>query len=131
MHNFFCQHNFGEHSANLFWLVIQFSKKFLTCFLFVFIADYYNVLKDLTDEDKKDECIAYAMKLYLALANQNYCRFFSLCNGPKSTCHLLKWFVDREREIALTFLVKRFVLHHSTYLQHRRHFSNIAIFLHF
>ena len=62
----------------------------------------------LSPQDKKDECIGFALKLRLYWWMGNYRGFFRIYkNAPKMTGHLINWFIERERKNALKIMVKR------------------------
>lgn len=64
----------------------------------------------MTNSDRDDECIAHALKLRSAWALGNFVKFFNLYkSAPKSAPHLINWFIDRERKIALKNIIKAYV----------------------
>ena len=76
-------------------------------------TDLTSVLAELTSEEKKNECVAHALKLRTAWSLQNYKRFFDLYqDAPKMSGYLIDWFVGRERKAALRIIIKAYVLLH-------------------
>ena len=74
-------------------------------------TDLTSVLAELTSEEKKNECVAHALKLRTAWSLQNYKRFFELYqDAPKMSGYLIDWFVGRERRAALRIIIKAYVL---------------------
>ena len=64
----------------------------------------------LTEEEKKDECIAHAIEMTSAWNTSDYYRVFKLFrSAPKMSAFLVSWFLDRERRKALRALVKAYV----------------------
>jgi SAC3 family protein LENG8/THP3 len=76
------------------------------------LADLSSILKSLTPEERDNECISHALKLRSAWALNNYCRFFTLYkNSPKMSGHIIDWFADRERKLALkNWIIKVYVV---------------------
>ena len=64
-------------------------------------------MASLSLTDKKDECVAFALKVRLYWWMGNYRAFFRLYKkAPKMTGHLINWFIERERKQALKVMVK-------------------------
>jgi len=73
------------------------------------MTDLTAALAALTKEEKEDECISHVIKLRQAWAEKNYVRFFSLySSAPKMSGYLIDWFIDRERRVALTVIIKAY-----------------------
>lgn len=67
-------------------------------------------MASLTREEKADECVAHALEVRSSWALANFRRFFRLYNkAPRMSAHLISWFADRERKIALKTLIKAYV----------------------
>ena len=50
-------------------------------------------MAELTSDEKKDECVAHALKLRTVWSLQNYKRFFELYQeAPKMSGYLIDWF---------------------------------------
>ena len=72
----------------------------------------------LTVEEKKDECVSFALKLRAAWSIGNYHKFFTLYRAaPKMSGYLIDWFANRERVNALKIIMKGFVLQLSFHLK--------------
>jgi len=73
------------------------------------MTDLTAALAALTNQEKEDECISHVIKLRQAWAEKNYVRFFSLYGtAPKMSGYLIDWFIDRERRVALTVIIKAY-----------------------
>lgn len=71
------------------------------------LLDLTSALAALTAEEKQDECISHSIKLRSAWSQGNYHRFFSLYqSAPKMSGYLIDWFIDRERRLALSTIIK-------------------------
>eukprot|EP00095_Tigriopus_kingsejongensis_P000274 maker-scaffold329_size204955-snap-gene-1.27 protein:Tk00274 transcript:maker-scaffold329_size204955-snap-gene-1.27-mRNA-1 annotation:"leukocyte receptor cluster member 8 homolog isoform x2" len=72
-------------------------------------SDLTLALADLSPKEKKDTCIAFALKLRTAWSQGNYCKFFQLYReAPKMSGFLIDWFVPRERKKALKAVIKAY-----------------------
>lgn len=72
--------------------------------------DLTSVMAELTSDEKKDECVAHALKLRTVWSLQNYKRFFELYQeAPKMSGYLIDWFIGRERKAALRIIIKAYV----------------------
>ncbi|CAB3402471.1 unnamed protein product [Caenorhabditis bovis] len=73
------------------------------------LIDINSILKEVTPELKKDECVDFALKVRKAVSLGNYIAFFKLFqNAPKMCPYIMDMFVDRERKKALNFMTKAF-----------------------
>ena len=58
--------------------------------LLLLLTDLTSVLAELTSQEKKDECVAHALKLRTAWSLQNYKRFFQFyLQAPKMSGYLI------------------------------------------
>ncbi|WAQ96773.1 LENG8-like protein [Mya arenaria] len=73
------------------------------------LGDINSALTDLSQADRKDECIKHALDVRSAWALNNYHRFFQLyLNAPKMAGYLMDKFVGRIRKAALKSAVKAY-----------------------
>nr|SVE84180.1 EOG090X0431 [Daphnia pulex] len=69
--------------------------------------DLNTTMASLTREEKADDCVAHALEVRSSWALANFRRFFRLYNhAPRMSAHLMSWFADRERKLALKTLIK-------------------------
>jgi hypothetical protein len=60
------------------------------------------IMKKLTAEDKKEECIQHALQVRKALAQGNYGRFFKLYkDAPNMGFYLIDVFIEKHRIMCL------------------------------
>ncbi|XP_069802777.1 leukocyte receptor cluster member 8 homolog [Dendropsophus ebraccatus] len=72
-------------------------------------GDMTTELAHLTEELKKDPCVAHALALYSAWSLSNFHRFFKLYKeAPRMSPYLINKFVERERKAALKAMIKSF-----------------------
>nr|SVE89184.1 EOG090X0431 [Daphnia sinensis] len=71
--------------------------------------DLNTTMASLTPTEKSDECVAHALEVRSSWALANFRRFFRLYNhAPRMSAHLMSWFADRERKLALKTLIKAY-----------------------
>nr|CAG4639082.1 EOG090X0431 [Daphnia magna]SVE80041.1 EOG090X0431 [Daphnia magna]SVE81238.1 EOG090X0431 [Daphnia magna]SVE83002.1 EOG090X0431 [Daphnia magna] len=71
--------------------------------------DLNTTMASLTPTEKSDECVAHALEVRSSWALANFRRFFRLYNhAPRMSSHLISWFADRERKLALKTLIKAY-----------------------
>nr|SVE75046.1 EOG090X0431 [Daphnia dolichocephala] len=71
--------------------------------------DLNTTMASLTPAEKSDECVAHALEVRSSWALANFRRFFRLYNhAPRMSAHLISWFADRERKLALKTLIKAY-----------------------
>nr|SVE75676.1 EOG090X0431 [Daphnia hispanica] len=71
--------------------------------------DLNTTMASLTTAEKSDECVAHALEVRSSWALANFRRFFRLYNhAPRMSAHLISWFADRERKLALKTLIKAY-----------------------
>nr|CAG4650875.1 EOG090X0431 [Simocephalus serrulatus]SVE94161.1 EOG090X0431 [Simocephalus serrulatus] len=69
--------------------------------------DLTTTMASLTRDEKADECVSHALEVRSSWALANFQRFFRLHNqAPRMSAHLMSWFADRERKLALKTLIK-------------------------
>ncbi|KAK4023418.1 hypothetical protein OUZ56_008830 [Daphnia magna] len=74
------------------------------------VKDLNTTMASLTPTEKSDECVAHALEVRSSWALANFRRFFRLYNhAPRMSSHLISWFADRERKLALKTLIKAYV----------------------
>lgn len=77
-----------------------------TLFKFIF-PDTTTVLRSITQAQRENPAIAYAMEFRSAWAMGNYCKLFRLYKtAPLMAGHLIDWFIERERKTALRTIIK-------------------------
>jgi hypothetical protein len=60
------------------------------------------MMRELTEDEKKDEGVAHALQVRRAIAQGNYGRFFKLCQtAPNMGVHLMDIFIDKHRIMCL------------------------------
>ncbi|UYV65258.1 LENG8 [Cordylochernes scorpioides] len=71
--------------------------------------DLKSLLSTLTQVDKQDEVVAFALKVREAWSLANFHRFFKLFSkAPKMAGYLLDWVLARERKRALKSIIKAY-----------------------
>jgi hypothetical protein len=69
------------------------------------------MLKQSTNEEKKEACIQHALNIRKALTMGNYCRFFKLYReAPNMTGSLIDVFIDKLRVLCLQKLALAFII---------------------
>ena len=68
------------------------------------------MLKQLSPEEKRQEPMQHALKVRIALAQGNYCRFFKLYrDAPNSGANLIDVFIDKIRILSLRNLAMGYI----------------------
>ena len=63
------------------------------------------VMREMTDDEKLEECIKHAMQVRSALATGNYVRFFKLyLDAPNMGKYLMDVFIEKHRILCLRSL---------------------------
>ncbi|XP_066156726.1 leukocyte receptor cluster member 8 [Euwallacea fornicatus] len=71
--------------------------------------DIMTIMKSLSDEEKTDSVVAYALKFKSAWGIGNYHRMFSLyLEAPLMAGYLIEWFLERERKDYLKCIIKSY-----------------------
>ncbi|KAK9881521.1 hypothetical protein WA026_016401 [Henosepilachna vigintioctopunctata] len=69
--------------------------------------DIMTLLKTLSIEEKKDDCIRFALKMRSAWGLGNFHRYFKLyLQAPLMSGYLVDWFIERERKDYLKCMIK-------------------------
>ncbi|XP_065358656.1 leukocyte receptor cluster member 8 homolog [Calliphora vicina] len=69
--------------------------------------DTTTVLRSITQAQRENPAIAHAMEFRSAWAMGNYCKLFRLYkSAPLMAGHLIDWFIERERKVALRTMIK-------------------------
>uniref|UniRef100_A0A1I7T8L4 SAC3_GANP domain-containing protein n=1 Tax=Caenorhabditis tropicalis TaxID=1561998 RepID=A0A1I7T8L4_9PELO len=80
--------------------------------------DVNALLRELTPELKKDDCVIFALNVRKAVTMNNYVKFFKLYkNAPRMCPFIMDLFVERERKKALSVLTKAYKPTAITYKQ--------------
>ncbi|CAG9860537.1 unnamed protein product [Phyllotreta striolata] len=71
--------------------------------------DIMTTMKYLSNEEKSDPCISFALKIRSAWGLGNFHKFFSLYQqAPLMTGYLVDWFIERERKDYLKCIIKSY-----------------------
>ncbi|KAH9275423.1 hypothetical protein BASA83_002196 [Batrachochytrium salamandrivorans] len=71
--------------------------------------DLFNTLMELSDDDKRGECVRHALAVRSALTSSNYHALFGLYHdAPKMSGYLMDHFMERERQKTLCSILKAF-----------------------
>ncbi|KAJ8326029.1 hypothetical protein O5D80_005664 [Batrachochytrium dendrobatidis] len=71
--------------------------------------DLFNTISELGEQDKKGECVQYALAVRSALTSSNYHMLFGLYHqAPKMCGYLMDHFMERERQKTLCSVLKSF-----------------------
>lgn len=83
---------------------------FFNSLILFLVAELQATLRDLTEQQKKDEVVAFALDVRKVWSLGNYYALFQLYRrAPAMSACIMNWFLPRERKHALRKIFKGYV----------------------
>lgn len=100
LYNIFSENTSGKHCIRIAWWLTEFCSAPTHSELQV-------TLRDLTEQQKKDQVVAFALDVRKVWSLGNYFALFQLYQrAPAMSGHIMSWFLPRERKQALRKIFK-------------------------
>lgn len=77
---------------------------------FQFFTEPLCEMSKISNEDRKNECIAFALNLQVAAARSDLSLYFHMMNNaPKSCKYIVNHFIDKGRKAAVKYIIEKLV----------------------